>query len=349
MKRNYGVDIARVLAMFMVVVIHNLNQGGVLKNTTSTLGFLSSYEMFNLSIVAVNIFALITGYLYSGKGIKLKRVVGLYFEVLALSIFSLLVYLCFFGMPLKLDIVKSFFPLSSGVFWYFNAYVGFVMIEPLLRRGIKNISRNSLLKVECVLLLFSGTIGFTDTKSLQYGYSIEWIIILFIAGVLIKEYEAEISKIKSIFLIIAVFLMSFATLVAEFIFKSHAGHFPIYTSPAVIVQSITLFVLITRIKVKSPLFQNILLFVSPLSFGVYILDTSIMFYGYFLKDMFKNITINQPTLLALVIVLLCSLLFFTIFILINYVRVKFFELLGINKIIDKTSYLLSDAISKISI
>lgn len=60
MKRNYGIDIARVLAMFMVVVVHNLSQGGVLKNTTSTLGFLSSYEIFNISIVAVNIFALIT-------------------------------------------------------------------------------------------------------------------------------------------------------------------------------------------------------------------------------------------------------------------------------------------------
>lgn len=101
MKRNYGIDVARVLAMFMVVVIHNLNQGGVLKNAISTLGFLSSYELFNISIVAVNLFALITGYLYLGKGSKLKRVVGLYFEVWALSVLALVLYMCFFAFRLN--------------------------------------------------------------------------------------------------------------------------------------------------------------------------------------------------------------------------------------------------------
>lgn len=40
MKRNFGVDIARIMSMFMVVVIHNLNQGGVLRNTTSVTGYL---------------------------------------------------------------------------------------------------------------------------------------------------------------------------------------------------------------------------------------------------------------------------------------------------------------------
>lgn len=106
MKRNFGVDIARIMSMFMVVVIHNLNQGGVLKNTTSVTGFLSSYELFNLSIVAVNVFALITGYVYSGKGIKLKRVVGLYLEVLF--------YRCFLSLCIHyfLDCQKMLMLLS---------------------------------------------------------------------------------------------------------------------------------------------------------------------------------------------------------------------------------------------
>lgn len=29
-KRDYGIDIARLLSMFMVVVLHNLGQGGYL-------------------------------------------------------------------------------------------------------------------------------------------------------------------------------------------------------------------------------------------------------------------------------------------------------------------------------
>lgn len=180
---------------------------------------------------------------------------------------SLILYVCFFGSPLKLDVVKSFFPLLSGVFWYFNAYVGFVLIEPLLRRGIKSISRNSLLKIGVVLLVFSGTVGFNDPRVLQYGYSIEWIIILFIAGILIREYDYEISKIKNLFLFLIIILGSSISLIAEFTVKSHAGHFAVYTSPVVILQSLALFILINRIKVKSDVIKKILLFVSPLSFG----------------------------------------------------------------------------------
>ena len=31
-KRNYGIDILKILSMFMVVVLHVLGQGGVLKH-----------------------------------------------------------------------------------------------------------------------------------------------------------------------------------------------------------------------------------------------------------------------------------------------------------------------------
>ena len=171
MKRNFGVDIAWIMSMFMVVVIHNLNQGGVLRNTTSVTGFLSSYELFNLSIVAVNVFALITGYVYSGKGIKLKRVVGLYLEVLFLSVFSLVIYTLFFGLPKNVDTIKSMFPLLTGVYWYYNAYVGFVLIEPILRIGVNSLTRNNLLRILVVMLLFAGSVGFTVYFSIIWAFA----------------------------------------------------------------------------------------------------------------------------------------------------------------------------------
>lgn len=191
--------------------------------------------------------------------------------------------------------------------------------------------------------------GFTDTRVLQIGYSTEWIIILFITGLLIREYSLEISKIKSNILVLVVILASLSSLAAEFILKFHAIRFAAYTSPLVIVESLALFILISRIKVDNVFIQKILRFVSPLSFGVYILDTSVVFYGYFLKDLFKNITIDHYHILTLVIVLLCSLLFFTIFILINFVRAKIFEFLGINKLINKISEFLEMTMSKMNL
>lgn len=33
-KRNYGIDLLRLIAMFMVVILHVLGQGGVISATT---------------------------------------------------------------------------------------------------------------------------------------------------------------------------------------------------------------------------------------------------------------------------------------------------------------------------
>ena len=349
MKRNFGVDIARIMSMFMVVVIHNLNQGGVLRNTTSVTGYLSSYELFNLSIVAVNVFALITGYVYSGKGIKLKRVVGLYLEVLFLSVFSLVIYTLFFGLPKNVDIIKSMFPLLTGVYWYYNAYVGFVLIEPILRIGVNSLTRNNLLRILVVMLLFAGFVGFIDNSFLQRGYSIEWLVILFIAGNVIKKYSGEISHISNKLLVALIVSASLVSLIAEFVFKSQALRFGWYTSPLVIIQSIAVFILFSRIKIKNNFIQKALLFVSPLSFGVYILDTSIVFYNYILKDLFKWLTRENSIVTTLITVVGSSVAMFFIFILINFMRVKIFDWLKINYVIDRFTGFLERKLSKISI
>ena len=34
--RNYGIDLLRIVAMFMVLLLHVLGQGGILKNLVST-------------------------------------------------------------------------------------------------------------------------------------------------------------------------------------------------------------------------------------------------------------------------------------------------------------------------
>lgn len=66
-QRLYGIDIARLTAMFMVVVLHNLGRGGVLDWTMDSIGDAIYLALENYAIVAVNVFALISGYLSAGK------------------------------------------------------------------------------------------------------------------------------------------------------------------------------------------------------------------------------------------------------------------------------------------
>lgn len=77
-KRNYGIDIARLTCMFMVVLLHNLWQGGVLDWSLSTPRSLVYVTLENYAIVAVNVFALISGYISSGRSMKPRRALDLW-------------------------------------------------------------------------------------------------------------------------------------------------------------------------------------------------------------------------------------------------------------------------------
>ncbi|MBR4172933.1 MAG: hypothetical protein IKR46_01015 [Clostridia bacterium] len=63
MKRNQGIDLLRIVSMYMVCVLHTLGQGGVLE--TLSVGSTKYYAFWLLEIsqyYAVNSFALISGY-----------------------------------------------------------------------------------------------------------------------------------------------------------------------------------------------------------------------------------------------------------------------------------------------
>ena len=69
-QRAYGIDIARLTAMFMVVLLHNLGRGGILDWTLDSVSDLAYLGIENYAIVAVNVFALISGFLSAGKPLK---------------------------------------------------------------------------------------------------------------------------------------------------------------------------------------------------------------------------------------------------------------------------------------
>lgn len=64
-EKNYGIDALRMLAMFMVVILHILIQGGVLNASGR---FLSQYEagwlLESVAFCAVDVYALISGYVW---------------------------------------------------------------------------------------------------------------------------------------------------------------------------------------------------------------------------------------------------------------------------------------------
>ena len=62
-ERNYGIDLLRIVSMLMVVVLHVLGQGGVLKTSTPlSIGYSVAWILEIAAYCAVNCYALISGY-----------------------------------------------------------------------------------------------------------------------------------------------------------------------------------------------------------------------------------------------------------------------------------------------
>ena len=62
-ERNYGIDLFRIVSMFMVVVLHVLGQGGILDGTIGVAGnYETAWFLETAAYGAVNCYALISGY-----------------------------------------------------------------------------------------------------------------------------------------------------------------------------------------------------------------------------------------------------------------------------------------------
>ena len=70
--RNYGIDLLKILSMFFVIIIHVGGHGGLIYNADIfTLNGTIVWLIRILVYCAVNMFALITGYLCINRKIKL--------------------------------------------------------------------------------------------------------------------------------------------------------------------------------------------------------------------------------------------------------------------------------------
>lgn len=66
-KRNYGIDLLRMVAMFMVVILHVLGQGGVLAKTAGLKNHIA-WLLETGAYCAVDCFAIISGFVsYTDK------------------------------------------------------------------------------------------------------------------------------------------------------------------------------------------------------------------------------------------------------------------------------------------
>ncbi|MBP5282209.1 MAG: acyltransferase [Lachnospiraceae bacterium] len=292
-KRNANIELLRILSMLMVTMLHALGKSELLVP-------LGSYASGNawiawileaLSIVAVNIFMLISGYFLIHSEFKWKRLVEILAQVLFYTVGTFLVFHVL-GQTIEFELtihslLSYFLPIHMDVYWFITAYVVIYALSPLLSAGVKALSEKQLrgvillmLVYECVIKSVLPFVLETDSK----GYSVLWYLIMFLVGAYFKLYG--IPFVDTVGRGMAAYFGGCALVVAEVFVLSriseHTGRLTEigristhYNHLFVVVASIGIFsAFLNRNPMKDGA-SKVICAISPYALGVYLFQESL--------------------------------------------------------------------------
>lgn len=325
-QRNYGIDLLRLVLMFMVGVLHTLGQGGILQMSPKVGG----EHLWLIEIIAycaVDGFALISGYVSQNKAPNYVRLVAMWMQVFFYSfIIPLILMSLGVGKLSLIEMIKNFLPLTFGRYWYFNAYVVLYLSLPLLNKFLFSLDKEKGEKWLIGLIVLFSIIGLVnDSFKTDHGYSPIWIIVLYLVGHLIRKVDL-FSRWKNFYLLL---LACFGTLVT-FAFHTIIGvdRLMSYLSPTIMLNAIVLVIVFSRIKIHN---SHVLRKLSPLAFGIYLFQLSPIVWDTVLKNRFTFVA-TEGFLQSLVWVLLFSSLIFISGLIVEWLRTILFKLLKLNKL-----------------
>ncbi len=342
-ERNDGIDLLRIVAMFFVMMLHTIGQGGLLGVTGDGANVGIIWAMEIIAFGSINIFALISGYTGFSEEKKPFRVSK--YVMRWLMVFTYSVALTLIGNAVLedgmsgTDIAVSFFPVTCGVYWYFTAYTGLFVLMPFLDVVIRSFSEEKLKKVFVALLIvFSAYDFWADKFTPGNGFSLAWLVIMYFAGAVIKKCEIG-AYMKNRTLILIIVLCNFFTWVWKmvtptFVFlniRISGDTFVDLTAPTLVISSMAFVILFSKLRIKKGGdMQKFIKFCAPAVFAAYIICSHMLVWWHVLPGRF--VFLQARSGIELVgIVLAFSALCLGISVLIERGRMALFELMRVRE------------------
>lgn len=354
--RNYGIDLLRIVAMFMVAILHVLGQGGVLKccealSINYEIGWLLEIGAYG----ATNVYALISGYVGIERKFKYTDIIKIYLQVIFYTVLvSVLFYFIVPDSVELLNIWEAFFPFVYGNFygqyWYFTAYFCMFFFIPFMNQLVHSMNREQgKAFVITVFIIFTAlpTIFQKELFGTAGGYNVLWIGMLYLLGATLKHFKFGERYGKRIWLMVYLGCV-FITWGVKFVFEYYTGiyqgqllrgsYLVKYTSPTILMAAIALVLLFSKMELGRGT-RKLVKFFSPLAFSVYLIHVEPLIWNYFMKDRFMEYASYTPVKFTIFVVGTAFLIWFVCS-MIDCVRFYLFKLLGISRIGKKKRRLL---------
>ncbi len=343
--RNSGIDLLKIVAMMFICILHVCNFGGITQHI-SLQTYPDNHRMVIflkcLTYCAVDIYAMISGYLGYNKKFKLSRPVMIWLELVFYTLTCTLLITLFSPDILPENAwFKSALPVMNGEYWYMTAYFGMVVLMPFLNVIIQKTSLKTMSFVLLGVFVFYCTVPAVMNVSvfnLGSGYSTIWLCIMYITG----GYFARIRKPHPL-ITSAVFA---ASVILTWIIELNGyGDIRKYTSPTMVLAAASLLLTFSCIKINVKWIKNAVSFVAQSTLGIYIIHVHLFFWENFLKNCAEKYAKENVFFLLLMIILLASAIFL-VCLAVDALRRGLFWLLHFKPLLQKVDKLLEKIFDK---
>lgn len=284
--KNISIELLRVTAMAMVLYMHTLDIA-VYDWTADKpfhLNFMSLPEIFCMisSVMAVNIFAMISGYLLCKSEFKISRLLSIYLQTAFYTVGFTVLFAIFSSDAVT---IRKWYSAVLAIYsyWYVKSYFALLLLLPILTLAVSYF-RSRILFFGILLFIISVFSTFLpgDMFCIYKGYSAIWLSILFVVGGIIRDWENNkaLQKVPRFCMALLFLGAVVVNIISYYVLKSLLPSslqsrvlfaLTAYCSPVVIIQSLAFFIFSLQIKIKNTVIQKIILWLGPLSFAVFLI------------------------------------------------------------------------------
>lgn len=318
--RDSNIELARIIAMSMVVIghfiVHGIWGGGfcTLEHMSSPINCILENLVYSLCVCGVNIFVLISGY-YKIK-VNLRSLISF---ILLCAFYGVVAYiytsLCISKPMSLIGVIKSC--LVSNSHWFFKAYFGLLLLSPILNSAAERMTIKEFRRSLVLICFLNCVCGWIFNNINENGYNIIQLIFIYWVGAwirkdeVISKYTTPVYFITFISLSISIF---FASILCLYISKGSNWPIYFYNNPLVVAASVAFFLGFTRIKIHSLIVNSI---ASTVVAALFIQD---FIFPQKIYALINEAYTNSVTNVVLCCILLFALIFIVAFIVENLRR-----------------------------
>lgn len=326
-EKNYGIEALRTISMVMICILHTLTLGGVLSSLPdSGVRYEACKAVEAACYVAINCYALLSGYVGISSRFRWEKVLKLWVRVVFYcGVITLICMLANPGTMGREQIIIVLTPIMHNRYWYVTAYMGLLFLSPILNTGLISLRNSQCFTLLAMVMFISatGSMACRDVFNLGAGYSLIWLILLYSVGGCLTRVRLNQQQ-KWAGLVLYVIGVTITWLGNESAYQ--------YTAPGVVVGSVGLFLFFAHTKFGQ-LGNRCMKQIGPLVFSVYLIHTHPFTVQYILAERYGWIaTVPGPVIKMIVCVVGQGVLIFVACLFIDFLREKVFALFKVDKI-----------------